>query len=241
MPAHAEKRHTCPSCGYHEYYHELCSDRTCAFCASRRRRRLIKHYRPVAYVIGAMGGTFITLTCQRLAVSRENIRRVMRAWRVARRDTGSGMFQIELGTVRRAGGLKFASANVHIHILTDGHGPLIVARWLEAARAEGLTVSGLAQNAETVRSAHRAAEYLTKHMIKRAWKGPDDKWIRDEINRALRGVRLITLYGDFYRYRVHENAFDCPVCGGEMYSDSALIASEYGYNAGGMRPRGLGN
>ena len=103
-------------------YVGMCSDRTCIDCSARRRSRLIERYAPVAMRLAAWKSNawFVTLTLPRQRLSQSLIKRLRKSWKIFMAKDWSGMYQIEVGSVRRAGGLKFATANVHIHALVEG-------------------------------------------------------------------------------------------------------------------------
>ena len=217
MPAptiHGRQQYICPHCGGTREVVGLCNDRTCRSCAWRRRRRLIREYGELASSI--KNPYFITFTWPRVMLSRQVVKDIRASFKSLYKAGGwSGIYQIELGTVKRESLDCCTTGNVHIHaIVEDGSfmkADLAMMWWWASERRAYIV------NTERIWERKGAMHYLTKHMLKAAYKGALDDGVRGVINRTLRGVRLVETFGRF-RGMLPDRP-DNPVlcdCGAEM-------------------------
>lgn len=141
-------------------------------------------------------------------------------------DQASGIYQIELGTVRDCG-LGQYNANWHVHALIEVSGawyltPLLIAgMWSACLERVGLPYQ-IEPDAQNVQLCHEnvrsPVDYLAKHMLKLPVNNLDDGDMRIVINEALKGVPLACLFGRFYGYDYAEGEtipVACLSCGSE--------------------------
>jgi len=164
---------------------------------------------------------FLTLTVQRVLLSRSSVKRLrgcftrlrhMKGWKAV-----GGLYQIEVGTID-----DYGMCNLHIHSVIDSvymAQAEIVRMWRKATDGWGYIVDIRACKKGDVRS---LINYMTKHMAKMPDGRGMPEWIHALVNESLRGARLVQTFGNVKMGGLRLRQAVCPVCG------SANVMVEYG-------------
>lgn len=206
---HSHIRCSCDCCGYTHMIDALCNDRTCPQCNYRRKKRILMRFE-------GMSGYhdlryFLTLTTKRMPLKMRSTKEIKRWFKLFRRRKifkgVSGLFNVELGTIKIE--WNQLTANYHIHMIINGNVDIrdIRREWEDITGANWVHI-------EPCTDGRGALKYLAKHSTKLGNEitVTDDK-TRRAINCALRGVRMIEGFGNLEGVTMSIDDTVCPQCG----------------------------
>lgn len=222
----------CAKCGYAHSVSLRCGDRTCSECRSRDYFRLLSQYKTFLQSKSRLRLLTLTLRGRPSYLHRSRVIHIRNCFNKLLRQSFyktrllGGFYSIEAKKKEYLTG--YAGWNVHIHILFEG-GYIMQQR----LKRDWKVLTGDAYIVD-IRSAYSGISGL-KYMLKYLLKPPTTLGSDWEYNNALKGIRLISAFGSWYKdvSRIEKQVLKCPVCGcSEWFSPFILDMISRNLSAG---------
>jgi len=179
----------------------------------------LKKYRGMAESV--KNPWFLTFTLKRQPITTKALDLVRDSFKkLYKAHCWSGLYQVELGTVKD-GDDGQPTANIHLHALVEDYDLFSPGQsWSELVSCWHQMTGAVVIDIERIWRKEKAIDYLTKHLLKRPYKGDISEWTRKVINAELRGKRMVHQFGRFYRMKGDSDDKKTPIvcskCGTTM-------------------------
>ena len=232
----AESKHDfmtfyCLDCGNSYPVYMRCGDRCCPECRSRDYYRIISSYKPFLASKSALRLITLTLKGRTGFLPENRVRRIRRSFKILikksyyRNRIVGGIYSIEPKK-------KLVGWNIHIHILAEGSSVDVFKLskdWHE------ITGDSYIVDIRRAWSGLGGLKYIIKYLT----KAPETLGCNAEYNQAMRGIRLVSPFGTWYKKIVllEKEPKICEICGGHNWvSINDLFWMSMGFGGGTSPP-----